>query len=325
MEGAATLFNDCLLALDEISECDPKEVGAIVYALGNGRGKQRASRTGSARSVARWRCFVLSSGERTITTTMAEVGQKTKAGQSVRLLDIPAARKYGAWDDLHGLHSGAVFSDAIKRASVTHHGHAGRAFLEKLTRDKRDFCALQDRIKELPGFRLYGIEGQEKRAAARFALIALAGEMATEYGITGWKEGDAISAAIVGFKAWQSLRGPGNDERRQVLERVSSFIDRHGDGRFSNADTPTDAVIRDRAGWWRNDQGQRIYLFTADGLREAMKGFDFNRALDKLQEVGALAATDTSGERSKPQRVDGRLVRLYPIRCVEQGASHGAE
>ena len=32
MEGAAALFNDCLLALDEISECDPKEVGAIVYA-----------------------------------------------------------------------------------------------------------------------------------------------------------------------------------------------------------------------------------------------------------------------------------------------------
>jgi putative DNA primase/helicase len=62
MEGAAALFNDCLLALDEISECDPKEVGAIIYALGNGRGKQRASRNGGARSVTRWRCFVLSSG-----------------------------------------------------------------------------------------------------------------------------------------------------------------------------------------------------------------------------------------------------------------------
>ncbi len=68
MEGAAALFNDCLLALDEISECDPKEVGAIVYALGNGRGKQRAGRTGNARGVTRWRCFMLSSGERTIAT-----------------------------------------------------------------------------------------------------------------------------------------------------------------------------------------------------------------------------------------------------------------
>ena len=135
MEGVAALFNDCLLALDEISECDPREVGAIVYALGNGRGKQRAGRTGHARAITRWRCLILSSGERTIATTMQEGGHRAKAGQAVRLLDIPAARAFGAWDTLHGLPSGTAFSDAIKRAAVKHHGHAGRAFLEKLTRD----------------------------------------------------------------------------------------------------------------------------------------------------------------------------------------------
>jgi len=116
MEGAAALFNDCLLALDEISECDPREVGIIVYALGNGRGKQRASRTGNARGVTRWRCFILSSGERTIATAMAEGGHRTKAGQSVRLLDIPAMRSFGAWDDLHEFASGPEFSDAEKNS-----------------------------------------------------------------------------------------------------------------------------------------------------------------------------------------------------------------
>ena len=189
MEGAAALFNDCLLALDEISECDPGEIGAIVYTIGNGRGKQRASRTGNARGVTRWRCFVLSSGERTISTTMAEGGYRAKAGQSVRLLDIPSARRYGAWDALHGLASGTAFSDALKRAAVTHCGHAGRAFLEQLTRDKRDFCAFLERIKALPEFSVEGGEGQDKRAAARFALVALAGELAAEYGITGLARG----------------------------------------------------------------------------------------------------------------------------------------
>nr|WP_217992301.1 DUF927 domain-containing protein [Nitrosomonas ureae] len=51
LEGAAMLFNDGLLVLDEISECDPREVGAIVYSLGNGKGKQRANRSGNARGV----------------------------------------------------------------------------------------------------------------------------------------------------------------------------------------------------------------------------------------------------------------------------------
>ncbi|QXP83019.1 DUF927 domain-containing protein [Methylococcus sp. Mc7] len=58
MEGAAAMFNDGLLALDEISECDPREVGAIVYALGNGRGKQRASRSGAARRALEMHCHV---------------------------------------------------------------------------------------------------------------------------------------------------------------------------------------------------------------------------------------------------------------------------
>ena len=325
MEGAAAMFNDCLLALDEISECDPKEVGAIVYALGNGRGKQRASRSGNARGVTKWRCFVISSGERTIATTMQEGGHRAKAGQSMRLLDIPAAQTYGAWDTLHGATSPAAFSDAIKRASAQHHGQAGRAFLEKLAFDTTDLCAMLEEVKAAPMFATDGTEGQDKRAAARFALIGFAGELATEYGVTGWPVGAAGDAAAHGFKLWQSMRGKGNDERRQILQRVSGFIERHGDGRFSDADTTTDIQIRDRAGWWRDTNGAREYLFTTDGMREATKGTDFKRALDALQEAKALPTPGANGERAKFIRIAGRGVKLYPINPDKlAGGEHGA-
>lgn len=325
MEGAAALFNDCLLALDEISECDPREVGAIVYALGNGRGKQRASRSGSARGVTRWRCFVISSGERSIATAMLEGGQRAKAGQAVRLLDIPALRTFGAWDDLHGAASAAAFSDDLKRVASQHHGLAGLAFLDKLTRDGRDFCATLEQVKALPMFLTEGGEGQDKRAAARFALIAMAGELATEYGVTGWPEGAAIEAAAVAFRLWQANRGKGNDEGRQILDRVSSFIERHGDSRFSDADANGEAHIRERAGWWRDSMGERTYLFTADAMREALKGFDFNRCLDALQVAGALPAPGANGERARALRVCGRPVKLYQINPDKlDGGKHGA-
>jgi putative DNA primase/helicase len=326
MEGAAALFNDGLLALDEISEADPREVGAIVYALGNGRGKQRAGRTGTARAVVRWRCFVLSSGERTIGTTMQEGGHRAKAGQSVRMLDIPAARAFGAWDTLHGLPSGTAFSDAIKRAATIHHGHAGRAFLEKLTRDGQDFCALLEQIKALPEFAAEGSEGQERRAAGRFALLALAGEVATGYGLTGWPAGEAIQAAGEGFKAWRSLRGgeAGNDERRQIIDRVSAFIERHGDSRFSDMDKADESHIQNRAGWWRDTAEGREYLFNGDGLREALKGFDFMRGCDALIEVGALPKRDAGGKPSRFVRVRGSGMRLYPINANKLGQDHGA-
>lgn len=319
MEGVAALFNDSLLALDEISECDPREVGAIVYALGNGRGKQRASRTGSARAVARWRCSVLSSGERTIGTTMAEGGHRVKAGQSVRLLDVPAQGTYGAWDTLHQYTSGTAFSDALKRESVTHYGHAGRAFLERLARDHgASFSDALDRIKALPEFQASNDEGQAKRAAGRFAVLALAGELATDYGVTGWPEGEAIKAAGAGFAAWNALRGKGrgNLERDQVVERMAAFIERHGDSRFSDVASDDDeraAMVRDRAGWWQDTHTGRRYLFTADGMREAMKGFDFNRALDALQEAEAIDPPGADGKRAKFHRVRGQGQKLYAV------------
>ncbi|MEB0112783.1 DUF927 domain-containing protein [Variovorax sp. RTB1] len=314
MEGVAALFNDSLLALDEISECDPREVGAIVYSLGNGRGKQRASKTGAARSVARWRCSVLSSGERTIGTTMAEGGHRIKAGQSVRLLDVPAQRRHGAWNSLHGHASGAAFSDALRAASKANYGHAGRKFLRALTHDaETDIAAALEAMKAQPEF--HSPDGQEKRAAARFALLALAGELATEYGITGWSSGEATAAAAQAFASWRALRGPvlGNLERDQVLTKVSGFIERHGDSRFSGVDSAHDVTVRDRAGWWEDSDAGRVYLFTADGMREALKGFDFARGLDVLQEVGALPQPGASAERSRMRRICERPVRVYAI------------
>lgn len=315
MEGAAATFNDGLLALDEISECDPREVGAIVYALGNGRGKQRASRSGRARAITRWRCFIISSGERTISTTIKEGGNRAKAGQSVRVLDIPVARTYGAWDSLHNSQNGAAFSDAIKQAATTHHGIAGRAYLKKLTQDNTDFPAKLEAVKALPLFTVSDGEGQHKRTAARFALVAMAGELATEYGLTGWGVGGAAKAAAECFQWWLSSRSKGNDERRQILEAVSAFIDLHGDSRFSDANNTNDRDPRtnNRAGWWEETTKGRIYLFNSTGMREALKGFDFKRALDELQEAGALEAPGSDGKRAKFKRIAGHGKKLYPI------------
>lgn len=313
MEGAATLFNDCLLALDEISQADPREVGAIVYSLANGVGKQRATRSGSARGVASWLTFIISTGERTIATTMDEGGHKTKAGQSVRLLDLPAARGFGCFDDLHGHPSGTALSDALKQAVTTHYGHAGRAFVERLANDQSRFGEQLGMIKAHPSFNPPDAEGQDKRAAARFALIALAGEQATEYGITGWKSGAALDAAAQAFELWRVMRGNGNNERRQILEQVARFIERHGDSRFS--DWTTDNVqVRDRAGWWRDTVEGRTYLFTAEGMRAALTGFDFKRALYVLEEFGVLSPKQAGGERAKVVRIGGRgSVRVYQV------------
>jgi putative DNA primase/helicase len=175
LEGVAALLSDSCLCLDEISEADPREVGAIVYSLGNGQGKTRANRIDSARASHRWRLALLSTGERSIGAAMQEGGKQIKAGQLVRLLNTPAARKYGIFDDLHHFNDGRELSDFLKTKTSQHYGHAGVAFVEYLLKqDAADFGKVLADIEA----KFSHDDSQAARAASHFAAYAMAGELA---------------------------------------------------------------------------------------------------------------------------------------------------
>ena len=85
--------------------------------LANGSGKARASKNGAARSRHEWRLLFLSAGEVGLAQHIREAGKKAKAGQTVRLVDIPAdaGQGYGLFDTLHGCASGAALSQISHR------------------------------------------------------------------------------------------------------------------------------------------------------------------------------------------------------------------
>jgi putative DNA primase/helicase len=319
LEGAAAALNDTCLCLDEINEADPREIGSIVYALGNGTGKTRATRVGSARHVFRWRLALLSTGERTLAAQMAEGGKQPKAGQLVRLLNVPARRASGVFDRLHQFPEARALADYLKTLCGRHYGHAGPAFIEALLRDGRDFGAALAAVEALPQFK--ADISQEARAASRFALYGMAGELAQEWGILPWPESEALSAAAEGYRLWREARGGGATEDRQILQAVADFISRHGDSRFSRKATgeeeQREPVVMNRAGWWIDLEGVgRVYLFEAEALREATKGHDFKRALDALDSAGWIYDRDQSekkGLRCKKTTVGPRKRWLYWI------------
>ncbi|WP_158509916.1 DUF927 domain-containing protein [Halomonas chromatireducens] len=312
LEGVAAALSDTALILDEIGEADGREVGATVYALGNGTGKARASRNGNARRPHRWRIAVLSSGERTLAAHMSEAGKRPHAGQAVRLLDIPVKRRHGAFDDLHHLADGRAFSDHLKSEVTRHHGHLGPAFIERLVSEERDLAGEVDKFAQLPGFA--SSRPLQGRAAKVLALIGLAGEMATEYGLTGWQPGEAMAAAIDAFQAWAAGQGGVRSEHEQILANVSGFIERHGDARFSNvsADPTHTPMVHNRAGWWRDDAQGRTYLFNG----EALGGFDLKRGTEALEVAGWLVERE-SDKRSVRMTINGSRRRVYAIRPVE--------
>lgn len=316
LEGIAALRNDCLLALDELGQADGRYVGDVVYSVADGIGKQRAGRSSAARKVRRWRVMLLSSGEVTLETKMAEGGKRIRAGQEVRLVTVSAGRTFGAWDDLHGHPSGASLSDALKQASTTHYGHAGPAFVLGLidSGELRNLSAMLEAIKA----HFPAESGQPARVAERFAIVALALELGVGIGLLPMASGEGTRSMVELFAGWRAGRGEGPSEDRQILKAIADFIDRHGGSRFQSIEVGADEV-RERAGWWEGrPEGGRLYLFTSGGLEEATPGFDLTRVVRALDSVGAITKRD-AGKHQAQKKIPGlkspkRLYHIDPCR-----------
>ena len=200
LEATAQTHNDALLCLDELAQVDAYEAGEAAYMLANGAGKQRAQRNGLAKPKASWRVLFLSAGEIGLAQHMSEAGRTTRAGQEIRLADIPAdaGAGHGVFENLHGYPNGAGLADAIKTAARTHYGHPAREYLRALVAMNRD--ALRERLRTLRAdFTRETLpdnaDGQAQRVCDRFALIAAGGELATSLRLTGWISGEATQAA----------------------------------------------------------------------------------------------------------------------------------
>lgn len=315
LEAAASMMNDNLMVLDEIGELsDPTELGNIIYFLGSGCGKGRMQKTTQARQRATFRLLFLSNGEMDKRSVLEAAKTKAQAGMDVRMVELAASRRYGAFDDLHGLSSGAALSNAINDACGKLFGVAGPVFLQNLIADT-DLDA-DARHREI--VRSFDAEpGAQGRVASLFALVALGGELATQYGLTGWQSGVATDAAKLLFNEWRKHRPSGNQEAPAMLEAVRDFIDKHGGARFEDKHSDTVAnspVIRDRAGWYEDTDKGRVYLFTSVGMKEALAGFDLRRGLDALEAAGWLIGRDKIDRtQGKPCKIRGESKRAFYV------------
>ncbi|MDP1650965.1 MAG: DUF927 domain-containing protein [Rubrivivax sp.] len=318
LEGMGALHNDGCLILDELSACEPKEAGEAIYMLANGQGKARASRSGSARASARWRLLFLSNGEVSLAALMAQAGRKPNAGQEVRLADFDAdaGKGLGAFEELHDQPTPAALSLALKDAATRHHGAAGVAWLRAIVADRdklADFIA--DGVRQFVAENAPAdAAGQVQRVAQRFGLVAVAGELATYYGVTGWPEGEATQAASRCFAAWlDSFGGTGNREDRTLLAQVRGFFETHGASRFEDVAATFDQRIVNRAGFYRaGADGAREFLVLPEAFkRDVCAGFDLKAATRCLLAQGWIVPGGDGRPTQKPRLPGIGTARVY--------------
>lgn len=324
LEAIAQGHNDSLLVLDELAQMDPRQAGEAAYMLANGSGKQRARRDGQARKAASWRLLFLSAGEIGLADHMAEAGKRTRAGQEVRLADIPAdaGAGHGLFESLHGYASAGAFSDGLSQATSRYYGTAARAYLRNITVMPRE--AISERVNALindftSDVLPEGAEGQAKRVCARFGLIAAGGELASKLGLTGWPVGAAAKAAAECFQAWLDRRGgTGSQEEAQAIAQVVHFIQSHGEARFSDLNGSHDRPVAHRAGYRRDVGGEIQYLIFSEVFkREVCAGLDYRAVARALRAKGMLVTEEADRHTIKPRN----LGRVFAIREVDNDES----
>ena len=335
LEGTAAAHCDMLLPMDELAQIEPRAAAQSAYMLTNGEGKGRMSSDATMKRSIKWRTVFLSTGEISLADKIEEGGGKAMAGQAARVIDISAdaGRGCGIFEGLHGFKSGAQLSDAIRAGSATHFGIAADAYLNRLTddldgarqrvRDRMD--AFEDSMCPI------NADGQVKRALGRFALVAAAGELATEWGITGWSKGEATRAAEKCFEAWLEGRGGmGPQEMTNALSRVRSYIELHGASRFQEwtsglakvdgpdghvtSKSPSGGAVINQLGYVKTEEQEKTYYFFPEVFKtEVCKRLDVHVVCKALRDIGALDKDGSKNQKSCRIPKLGKR-RMYVIR-----------
>jgi len=208
LQETASSHNDFAIFLDEIKQCKPEYVSAAAYDLLNGVTKSRMGSDIKLNRVLRFQTVVVSNGETSIETHLEERGLDVSPGQLNRLISIPLHPKNRMFSDLHGEANKSEFASTLRRNVKADFGTAGPLWIQCLVDNQLELRRdLPSQLHEIESLLLKSVSLDTPTASQHdvvksMAAIACAGEMAITYGIVPWREGDAIAAVKICFKAW---------------------------------------------------------------------------------------------------------------------------
>lgn len=185
-----------------------KDEEHVIFAIANGHTKEKARGYGGGVALDLW---ALSSQE-----DRADDPYKgrPRSGADVRLFRTPAGydRERGIFEQAADQDHAKAMAVAITRNAAKFHGTAFPAFSTTLLELDGWHSEVLDRV-EVARRQLVGAHSNltpvQSRGLDSFAIVAAAGEWATELGVTGWPAGSATEAVVKMSKAW--IEGPPQD------------------------------------------------------------------------------------------------------------------
>jgi len=316
LEGLTAAHNDSLLILDEIHTFGGKDFGQVAYNITSGKGKTVSDRDRNLKQQRTWRTFVLSTGEISVRQKIEEEGNKVRAGQLVRLADVPVHDNI--IQDTHGMDP-ADFALQLKRACAQYYGTAMPAFIKALIERFHYFHPFAAHIKQALAeaearLAVPRMEAEQRRTLRRFALIEVAGKQAVDFGILPFTKQEIEDAVTQVMRAWRA-EGVSLPDRIRGVMALQAFIQCH-QHRFRQAHADTVPAYKLAGYTQKLTLGGCLYMFTPDAFAEACGGHNPDDVAGELKKLGFLHVNEddryrykctvtVNGERKRP--------RLYAV------------
>ena len=340
LEAFCQSHTDLPLICDEIGQADGRNISKVLYMIGNESGKRRMTKGLQNKAAASWRLLLASSGEVSAEEFAKRYGVKVDDGINVRLANIEVTNDngLGIFDKVPDGENPKGLADRLRQYTESrYYGTAGPEFIKWLVVDIKE-NGLEAFAKNLEnGLTVFqktvnsDTDPMVGRVARRFALVAVAGELAIQYGVLPWKQKTAWEAAQVCFQVWRKGFKSKEDQAADLIRCVLEFhqsnrerfdevtvLSTGDDIRRSTKDKLLGVIVLN------NGHTEVVYFqgpFKTEVL--AKNGFPERESLKILKDSGILVSNDRlyffkiAKGKTYHGVPEGRYIRLFPENWVE--------
>lgn len=240
LEATAIALCDMPLLCDELGQnTSPHTIDQVIYMIGNGTQKIRATIEGKDQEVKHFRNVIISTGEKDVQELLNSVGKEATAGVQIRLPGIPADAgcNLGVLESLPpSCTDFEQYEALLKQATNDNHGVIFRKFAEyilevvnspqRLQKLKESYASHVRKFSQKALARDF-VHPEIKRVTNGFALVSFTGGLAAHQKIISWSETQAQDCVYACHKAWlDNQTSPHHSyEEQELLERMRKLFD----------------------------------------------------------------------------------------------------
>lgn len=191
------------------------------------------TREAKARASNEWRLLFMSAGELSASEMMDRQKKDIQTGANVRMATIEACPEggHGVFETLPKGVEARALAESFSEDGAKYYGTAGVEFMRAFIDDVHQRGGVEamkahiaEKMNEWVEAHAKNCNPQIQRVAKRFALVAVAGELATEYDVLPWNTGDASQFASLCFKSFVDGFETTDDRKLRLCRELIDYV-----------------------------------------------------------------------------------------------------